>query len=138
VGLGIIRLDGNCPAVTGGGLGQLASVAQRVAQIGMGLGKIGLQLQGAAVSRNRLVPLPQCAVCFAEIVGVGRYVGAQRHCPRKEIGAELRPAGLALNYSQQVQCIGVLWLPIENLPINLCGLRHFARAVTAGRRREKL
>ena len=58
VGLGKVRLQAQCAAVTGNRLRQRPLLPQHVAQIAMRLGVIRFQLQRPAVGCGRFVQLP--------------------------------------------------------------------------------
>ena len=58
MGLGIVGLEFQRPAVAGDRLVQLPLVLQRIAQVAVCLGKVRLQLQRPAVAGDRFVELP--------------------------------------------------------------------------------
>ena len=68
VGLGMVRLQFQCPAVAGDRFVQLSLVPQGDAQVVVGLGIVRLQFQCPAVAGDRFVQLPLACNAMPRLV----------------------------------------------------------------------
>src|SRR5271155_3565229 len=66
--LGIVGLKRKCPAIAGGGLLKSLQIEQYVAQVAVGRGVIGFEVERLAETAQRVVQLPEIAQRNAEIV----------------------------------------------------------------------
>ena len=91
---GIAGVDLHCPAQRRLGLGQPAKISQRIAQIGQDRRLVGLQRQGAAITRHRRLGLALASERGAEIGMGGRPHRRQQRRPRESLLGDVRPIGL--------------------------------------------
>ena len=101
------------------GVGQPSLSLPDVAQIVVGPGKVGIQLQRPAVTGDGLGNSPQRAIGFAEVVVKQGLAGVERDGSLDVAHRRLGPARLLGDDSQQVQSLGLIGLGGQDLPVEL-------------------
>ncbi len=94
MGLGILRLQLQCPAVAGDRLVQLPLLFQGSAQVGMGLSPVGLHRQGATDAPCGSLRIAGLAVDHAQQKPRAGLVRRDRENLPADLLGRLQPAGL--------------------------------------------
>ncbi len=121
MGLGIVRLQFQCPAAAGDRFVQLPLVLQHGAQVVVGLGIVGLQFQGPAAAGNRFGKPVQGTIRSSQVVVEGGRGPVQPDRPLDALDGGLVLARLRSNHAEKMERIGMIRLDRENLPIDLLG-----------------
>ena len=129
MGLGKIGFEQQSLPQTGDGLVQPAQFIEREPQVAVRLRIVGLEFQGSLPASHRLVQLALSTKDYAQAVqglGIGR-LHAQDFTDVRE--GQVVPADLVGENAEAVQRIGVSWIGLQDLPIDLFGLLQMARVV---------
>jgi hypothetical protein len=121
VRLGVVRIQLECMAVGSDRLVRFPLRLERIAQVVVGLDKVRFQVQCPAVGGDRLVQLSLGLECIAQIAVEGRFGPIQFDCPIDVDDGNLVLTHLEGNESQQMQCVGLIRIDCEDLPVNLLG-----------------
>ena len=117
---------------------ELAQIAQREAEIGMGLGKIRRDADGLATGGDGLVEQALVAQCEAEITEIGGVVRVAPYRSADQIDGEVMAAHLLGDGAQEVQGVGMVGLARQHLLVTGLGFRQSSRLVVRNARREEI
>ena len=109
-GLGIVRLQFQCPAVAGERFVQLPLVLRRIAQVVVRLGIVRLQFQCPAVAGDRFVQTSPGPGRIAQVVMEGSHVPLQSDRSTYVLDGNFELAHLGSNHAQKMQRVGMLRL----------------------------
>lgn len=120
-GVGIAGIQLESRAIFGGGPGKKTLLLEDQTQVVAGFRIIRLEPKRGPESKRRRVELPEAHPGVALIVMKLRRFGTERDGALNEIHRVLLAAGLQGDDTQQVQCVGMVWILRQNSAIK--GLR---------------